>query len=101
MTEFVDMLNEMRFGHLSAKSIDRLKTLSRAIVYHDGILPTELCVVFFWNSDALMHKLADFRVAMMLIALTPYGWLSSRLRVIYSRQLTAARRKTLNRRRRC
>ncbi|THV05562.1 hypothetical protein K435DRAFT_790078 [Dendrothele bispora CBS 962.96] len=40
--EFVDMLNEMRFGKLSAKSIARFKQLSRPIEYDDGLGPTEL-----------------------------------------------------------
>ncbi|KAG8887622.1 hypothetical protein FRB98_009290 [Tulasnella sp. 332] len=40
--DFVDMLNEMRFGHLSDKSVKRFKTLSRNIRYDDGIEPTEL-----------------------------------------------------------
>ncbi|KXN87451.1 ATP-dependent DNA helicase pfh1 [Leucoagaricus sp. SymC.cos] len=40
--EFVDMLNEMRFGRLSSKSIARFKSLSRNIIYEDGLGPTEL-----------------------------------------------------------
>lgn len=40
--EFVNMLNDMRFGKLSSLSIDRFKSLSRAIDYRDGIGPTEL-----------------------------------------------------------
>ncbi|KAG8881443.1 hypothetical protein FRB97_009569 [Tulasnella sp. 331] len=42
--DFVDMLNEMRFGHLSDKSVKRFKTLSRNIRYDDGIEPTELSI---------------------------------------------------------
>ena len=40
--EFVDMLNEMRFGRLSQKSIARFKSLSRPIQYDDGLAATEL-----------------------------------------------------------
>ncbi|KAL1944914.1 hypothetical protein VTO73DRAFT_2534 [Trametes versicolor] len=40
--EFVDMLNEMRFGRLTDKSIQRFKALSRDIVYEDGLGATEL-----------------------------------------------------------
>ncbi|KAF5362473.1 hypothetical protein D9756_002301 [Leucocoprinus leucothites] len=40
--EFVDMLNEMRFGRLSSKSIAKFRSLSRNIVYEDGLGPTEL-----------------------------------------------------------
>ncbi|KAF7310006.1 ATP-dependent DNA helicase PIF1 [Mycena indigotica] len=40
--EFIDMLNEMRFGQLTQKSIDKFRSLSREIVYEDGLGPTEL-----------------------------------------------------------
>jgi ATP-dependent DNA helicase PIF1 len=36
------MLNEMRYGTLSPKSIARFQQLSREIMYEDGIGPTEL-----------------------------------------------------------
>lgn len=36
------MLNEMRFGRLSEQSIAKFKSLSRPILYDDGIEPTEL-----------------------------------------------------------
>ena len=39
---FVDMLNEMRFGTLSSKSIQSFKRLSRSIEYEGGLVPTEL-----------------------------------------------------------
>ncbi|VDB84874.1 unnamed protein product [Peniophora sp. CBMAI 1063] len=39
---FVDMLNELRYGKLSPKSIEAFKGLSRPITYEDGIGPTEL-----------------------------------------------------------
>jgi ATP-dependent DNA helicase PIF1 len=42
MPDFIDMLNEMRFGRLSPASIAAFKTLSRPIYYTDGIEPTEL-----------------------------------------------------------
>lgn len=44
LSDFVDMLNEMRFGTLSQKSIQKFKALSRDIIYEDGLGPTELCV---------------------------------------------------------
>lgn len=40
--EFVDMLNAMRYGDLDEKTIKRFAGLSRPVVYHDGIEPTEL-----------------------------------------------------------
>ena len=40
--EFVDMLNEMRFGRLSQKSIAKFKSLERDIIYEDGLGATEL-----------------------------------------------------------
>jgi ATP-dependent DNA helicase PIF1 len=36
------MLNEMRFGQLSPASIAKFKSLSRQVVYEDGINATEL-----------------------------------------------------------
>lgn len=36
------MLNEMRFGNLTDKSVTRFKSLARPIFYDDGIEPTEL-----------------------------------------------------------
>ncbi|KAF5387400.1 hypothetical protein D9757_005787 [Collybiopsis confluens] len=39
---FVNMLNEMRFGRLSQQSIGKFRSLSRNIVYEDGLGPTEL-----------------------------------------------------------
>ncbi|KAG7444886.1 uncharacterized protein BT62DRAFT_196568 [Guyanagaster necrorhizus] len=40
--KFVNMLNEMRFGCLSATSIARFRSLARNIEYDDGLGPTEL-----------------------------------------------------------
>ncbi len=40
--EFVDMLNEMRFGTLTTTSIKKFKALSREIQYDDGMAATEL-----------------------------------------------------------
>ena len=40
--EFVDMLNEMRFGRLSDESIAKFRRLEREIVYEDGLGATEL-----------------------------------------------------------
>ncbi|CAL1714612.1 unnamed protein product [Somion occarium] len=40
--EFVDMLNEMRFGRLTQKSIMKFKRLEREIDYEDGVSATEL-----------------------------------------------------------
>lgn len=41
---FVDMLNDMRFGRVNAKTTEAFKALSRKVTYTDGIEPTELCV---------------------------------------------------------
>ncbi|KAI5118403.1 hypothetical protein M0805_007537 [Coniferiporia weirii] len=40
--DFVDMLNEMRFGRLTPKSIAKFKSLSREIRYDNGMFATEL-----------------------------------------------------------
>lgn len=42
--EFIDMLNEMRFGQLSQASIVKFGKLKRLPKYNDGIEPTELYV---------------------------------------------------------
>ncbi len=44
LLEFVDILNDMRFGKLNGEDVAKLKGLERPIVYQDGIQPTELCV---------------------------------------------------------
>lgn len=36
------MLNEMRFGQLSDASVKEFQSLSREVIYPDGIEPTEL-----------------------------------------------------------
>lgn len=41
--EFVDMLNDLRFGNLNKEAIATFKALHRPLVYNDGIQPTELC----------------------------------------------------------
>ena len=41
-TEFVDMLNAMRFGNLDAATALSFRKLSREVKYDDGIEPTEL-----------------------------------------------------------
>lgn len=40
--EFVDMLNEMRFGRLSDQSVQKFMRLSRPLQYDDGVSATEL-----------------------------------------------------------
>ncbi|KAF8647713.1 hypothetical protein AX16_006549 [Volvariella volvacea WC 439] len=40
--EFVDMLNEMRFGRLSQQAISKFKSLSRPLAFEDGLDATEL-----------------------------------------------------------
>ncbi|CCG81646.1 putative Mitochondrial DNA helicase [Taphrina deformans PYCC 5710] len=40
--EFVEMLNQMRTGSLSARTISNFKELSRPLNFNDGIIPTEL-----------------------------------------------------------
>lgn len=40
--DFVDMLNEMRFGKLSQRTIAKFESLSRPIPHDDGVEPTEL-----------------------------------------------------------
>ncbi|KAH9921473.1 uncharacterized protein B0H18DRAFT_880188, partial [Fomitopsis serialis] len=40
--DFVDMLNEMRLGRLSQSTMMAFRRLSRRVVYHDDIEPTDL-----------------------------------------------------------
>lgn len=44
IAEFVDMLNEMRFGRLTQKSISKFRSLQRPIESDDGVSATELYV---------------------------------------------------------
>lgn len=39
---FVDMLNSMRFGHLTPETVAAFTQLSRKVTYDDGIDPTDL-----------------------------------------------------------
>lgn len=54
---FVDMLNEMRFGSLSADSVKRFRSLSRSIDWGDGIEPTELFPLRANVDNANMQRL--------------------------------------------
>lgn len=56
-SEFIDMLNEMRFGRLSQESITRFKYLSRPIIYEDGLGATELSVLYAILLDAFINSL--------------------------------------------
>lgn len=47
LTDFVDMLNAMRFGQIDDKAARAFAALSRRVEYADGIEPTELCVLHF------------------------------------------------------
>lgn len=59
--EFVDMLNEMRFGRLTQGSISKFRSLSRAIQYEDGLDATELYAPNTRSSSqTLMAALTDF-----------------------------------------
>lgn len=40
--EFIDILNNMRFGKVTPHAEQRLRQLSRKISYADGIEPTDL-----------------------------------------------------------
>jgi ATP-dependent DNA helicase PIF1 len=55
--EFVEMLNELRFGRLSQESIYKFSKLKRPIEYLDGIQPTKLyvvwCITIFLFSDTI------------------------------------------------
>ena len=54
------MLNEMRFGRLTQKSITKFKNLSRNVVYNDGLGPTELYVLFRTLAVAFKVNLIRF-----------------------------------------
>ena len=41
-TAFVRILSNMRRGHVTPEDVERLKALSRKIIYPDGIEPSEL-----------------------------------------------------------
>ncbi|KAF9519903.1 hypothetical protein BS47DRAFT_1005868 [Hydnum rufescens UP504] len=45
-TRFINVLNEMRLGNMSAKSIQIFKALSRPVLYRDDLDPAELSVIF-------------------------------------------------------
>lgn len=44
LAEFVNMLNSMRRGIVTPEITERMNQLSREVVYHDGIEPTDLWV---------------------------------------------------------
>ena len=54
---FAGMLNEMRLGVLTPKSIDTFRSLSRPIKYQDDLDATELCVVFLLDPSHLKRRL--------------------------------------------
>jgi len=72
------MLNEMRFGTLTQKSIQAFRSLSRPIEYDDGLGPTELYVLII-SSMILSSPLADFLEEKMSSDQTPPVWLASTL----------------------
>jgi ATP-dependent DNA helicase PIF1 len=42
LLEFADMLNEMRLGRMSERTVQTFKQLKRPLVYEDGLEVTEL-----------------------------------------------------------
>lgn len=50
MTEFVDILNNMRLGNLSNDAVQKFRQLSREVKYPDSLRPTEL-----WVGSAEIH----------------------------------------------
>lgn len=65
------MLNEMRFGRLTSASINKFKSLSREIIYDDGMGATELYVAFHNTTVVLLeHSFTAFRVVKMSIGQT-------------------------------
>ncbi|KAG1874230.1 PIF1-like helicase-domain-containing protein [Suillus tomentosus] len=57
--EFVDMLNAMRFGKLDKASVQAFFSLSRPVVYEDGIGPTQLYPIRSEVDSANHRKLAS------------------------------------------
>lgn len=53
-TEFVDMLNMMRYGNMTPEASARFYALSRTVTYDDGIEPTELYVWVFRSNSRLL-----------------------------------------------
>lgn len=53
-SEFVDMLNAMRFGNLDENIVQAFKRLDRRVEYTDGIEPTELLVLVTYISGEYM-----------------------------------------------
>lgn len=43
--EFAQMLNEMRLGQISERTVQTFKSLSRPLQFNDGLEVTELCVI--------------------------------------------------------
>lgn len=85
------MLNEIRFGELSQRSIARFRSLSRNIDYQDGIEPTQLCVEYTLSPPYLpsfvlfgspcatdLHHFTAFLVGKTSITRTVYVWLASK-----------------------
>ncbi|GAA5841864.1 hypothetical protein JCM3766R1_005592 [Sporobolomyces carnicolor] len=59
-TTFIDMLNEMRFGQLTADSISKFKGLSRELTYN-GVEPTELFPMRHQVDSANQNRLRALR----------------------------------------
>ncbi|KAG1904438.1 uncharacterized protein F5891DRAFT_922615, partial [Suillus fuscotomentosus] len=57
--EFVDMLNAMCFGKLDKASFQAFFSLSRPVVYEDGIRPTQLYPIRSEVDLANQRKLAS------------------------------------------
>lgn len=66
------MLNAIRFGKTSAKTVQAFKELSRTVTYDDGIEPTELSVSLRSISH-LLDLFLDFRHDLKLTTLTEHG----------------------------
>ena len=91
-TEFVDMLNEMRYGELSDRSIKRFESLSRDILYEDGIQPTELCVSFIICMSLVSNDVPAFLAVKMSKVLIRFVSAASVATVVHSKRRTVALR---------
>ena len=48
---FVELLNDMRLGNLRHEAKLQIKRLDRRVVYNDGIEPTEMYVMSFYEYE--------------------------------------------------
>jgi hypothetical protein len=94
LAEFVDMLNEMRFGRLTPRSIAKFKSLSREIHYEDGLGTTELYANFLFPISCKSYLHTAFHVVKMSIGPTLLACPTFQAEMSYSMLATAVPSRT-------